>query len=226
MKLVEEFGKLVPDNLSFNVGYFEGQQHTKIWLASKEDFNTMYLKYPRGNINLWCDGRGDGEEEGCKKKRKRDVGTRRQEMEDEVDNVSEQLKEKHGEKYDLPMVRLWAKSVCNGVHDDLDNPPDLPPFNNYLTPKKPRRNSLNEALTGAAVAISNAFKPGPGSENPGSTQSHIPSVGVSPSKTIELRMKNYEQLRYLQQLLDDGILSTSEFEKQKGKILSSLDKLN
>ena len=52
------------------------------------------------------------------------------------------------------------------------------------------------------------------------------NVGVSPGRSIELRMKNFEQLRYLHQLMDDGILTTTEFIEQKEKILSSLRKLN
>ena len=31
-------------------------------------------------------------------------------------------------------------------------------------------------------------------------------AGVSPGKAVDLGTKNYEQLRYLQQLYDDGIL--------------------
>ena len=56
MKLVEQFQELVPDNLSFNVG---GPSHSKIWLMSKEDLTTMYVRYPKGEITLWCDGRSD-----------------------------------------------------------------------------------------------------------------------------------------------------------------------
>jgi hypothetical protein len=48
---------------------------------------------------------------------------------------------------------------------------------------------------------------------------------VSPGKSAELRMKNFEQLRYLQHPYDDGILTIKEFEEQKEKILSSLRKL-
>ena len=39
---------------------------------------------------------------------------------------------------------------------------------------------------------------------------------VSPGKAVELRMKNFEQLRYLQQLFEDGILSDTEYTEQKG----------
>ena len=40
---------------------------------------------------------------------------------------------------------------------------------------------------------------------------------VSPEKAVELRMKNFEQLRFLQQLPDDDILSESEYTEQKRK---------
>ena len=38
-------------------------------------------------------------------------------------------------------------------------------------------------------------------------------------------MKNYEQLRYVQQLYDDGILCEEEYAEQKQDILGSLRKL-
>ena len=49
--------------------------------------------------------------------------------------------------------------------------------------------------------------------------------GVSPGKAVDLRMKNYEQLRYLQQLYEDGILDQKEFIEQKKDILTILKKL-
>ena len=37
---------------------------------------------------------------------------------------------------------------------------------------------------------------------------------VSPGKAVELRMKNYQQLRFLQQLFEDGILDEKKFTEQ------------
>ena len=48
---------------------------------------------------------------------------------------------------------------------------------------------------------------------------------ISPGKTVELYMKNYEQLRYLESLFEDGILTHKEYSEQKENILSSLRKL-
>lgn len=46
-----------------------------------------------------------------------------------------------------------------------------------------------------------------------------------PRKAVELRMKNYEQLRYIQQLYNDGILDEKEFNEQKSKILEFIQKI-
>ena len=160
MKLIEEFKELVPDTLSFNVGYFEGQSHSKIWLVTREDFSTMYRKYPRGEITLWGDGRSEQEEDlGCRKKRKRDESvSKRQEKEEAVDDIFKQLKEKHGEKYDTPRLRLWARSIGSKIHDYLDCPPDLPAFRKETELKKSvKRDSLTDALTGAVLAFTNKY---------------------------------------------------------------------
>lgn len=54
--LVETLGEQVPNNLSYDVGYYEGSQHSKIWLCSTQDLEAMYCKYPNSEITLWCDG--------------------------------------------------------------------------------------------------------------------------------------------------------------------------
>jgi len=49
---------------------------------------------------------------------------------------------------------------------------------------------------------------------------------VSPAKAAELRMKNYEQLRYLQGLFDDGIITEKELVEQKQSVLDALQRLS
>ena len=231
MKLIEEFKELVPDTLSFSVGNFEGQSHSKVWLVTTEDFLTMYRKYPKGEVTLWCDGRSEEEEDsGCRKKRKKDETlSKRQEKEEEVDAIYKQLKEKHREKYDTPKLRLWARTVCSKIHDDLDNPPDLPAFRNEAGLKKvSKKESLTDALTGAMLAFTSKYSSDNNKSPKHSSNPPPQPVGISPGRSVELRMKNFEQLRYiyLQQLYDDGILTTTEYDEQKKKILSSLRKLD
>ena len=46
--LAESLGEQVPKTLTFDVGYYEGQQHSKIWLCSDTDLDTMYQKNSSG----------------------------------------------------------------------------------------------------------------------------------------------------------------------------------
>ena len=218
-KLIEKFGEQVPNSISFNVGYYEGQQHSKIWLCSQKDLETMYQKYPSGEIVLWCDGAES--DSGNKRKREDSSATASSKREDEVESVFVELKTKQGSKFATPHLRLWARMISSGMHDSLDNPPDIPAF--HSTPKRSRE-SMSSAITGAAKALASALEGTPKASPTDLSCTHT-ATGVSPSKAVDLRMKNYEQLRYLQQLLDDGILSREEYMEQKQNILCSLRKL-
>ncbi len=95
-------------------------------------------------------------------KRKQDTGVgggRRQEKEEVVESVFKELQEKHGNKFDTPRLRLWSQMVCSGIHEDYDTPPDIP-ASSGVTPRRPRKDSLSDALTGAAVAFAQSISGG------------------------------------------------------------------
>ena len=48
MKLVDEFKDQVPSNIDFNIGYYDGAQHSNVWLVSVDDLKSMYSKHPSG----------------------------------------------------------------------------------------------------------------------------------------------------------------------------------
>ena len=79
----------------------------------------------------------------------------------------------------MPQLRLWARMVQCGTHDDCDNPPQVPMITG-MPPKHPCRahDSLTTAFTGAAEAIAKAFTPS--SEPLQSSQFSSGSVGISP----------------------------------------------
>ena len=93
------------------------------------------------------------------------------------------------------------------------------------TPKRQKHESLTDALSGAATAFAKVFNTSP-SESPRacveSPRSSTSNVGISPSKSADIRMKHLEQLRYMQQLMEDRVLSESEFAEQKEIVLSTL----
>ena len=115
--------------------------------------------------------------------------------------------------------------IVSKLHEDMDSPPNIPAFNS--TPKRRTQNeSLASALSGVAVAFAKALGESPRPEQSSVSENRpYTTASVSPRKTVDLRMKNYEQLRYLQQLFDDGILSETEFFEQKKNILSFLKNL-
>ena len=222
VSMIDEFDDQVPDSVKFNVGYIDGRHQMSLF--NVDDLSLMYSKYKLGGeIILWCEGRCIEDNRGSRKKGLEAAGQQKQEREDQVDNVFADLKSKHNEKYTGPQLRLWSRMVCSGIHDDMDKPPDVPAFGASV--KKPRKESLADAITGAAATLVKTF----GAPDASSSEVHrepTPTVmGVSPGKTVQLRMKNLKQLQYLQSLFEDGILNESEYSEQKTCILSSLRKL-
>ena len=114
-------------------------------------------------------------------------------------------------------LRLWARMIVANTHDDLDHPPKVPMITGCVQ-RHPHKESLSDAFTSAASAIAKAFSPM--QNTPLSTQ-----VKCSPSKTVDIRMNNLEQLRCLQRVREDGILTEEEFLLQKNIVLQSLSKL-
>ena len=210
----------------YNMGYFEGRAHSKQWLVSNEDVKAMYRKFSKGGrISLWCENIECEREQSPpskKKKNEEDKQAARRKDKEEIDEVYLELKKRHGDKWPDPHLRLWARYKVNGFHTDLDNPPAASPFTGFV-PKRARQESLSEALTSAATAFAQAFGGSP------AIQKSVPPtptpVGMSPLKAADLRMKHLEQLRFLQQLMEDGIISKDEFAEQKEIVLKTLRKI-
>ena len=209
----------------------EGRQQKKKWLASSDDLNAMYACFEgKPRISLWCDGKdpdngSSSDEEREKplpkraKKKVSRVNSKLNEREDELESTFQQLKEKHGNNYSGPQLRLWARMIVAKTHSDMDEPPRVPMITGTVH-KPQQKESLADAFASAATAIAKVFTPPSCSDAASRSQMHC-----SPSKKVDLRMKNLEQLHQLQQLLEDGILSQEEFASQKKIVLTSLDQL-
>ena len=103
--------------------------------------------------------------------------------------------------------------ITSNLHESTDEPPNIPAFG--ATSKKPKRDSFSQALNGAAVAFTDMLAKKSSPEVP-----NVPSTLAT-----DLRLKNYEQLRYAKQLNSDGILTDAEFEEQKKNILLAIKEL-
>lgn len=254
LKLISEFGDQLPETDDFGVGYFIGKQSSKHWLVTKKDLASMYASLPKGktSILLWCDGRSHhncdtSEELGKSQKRKSSVDTnppppsKCKQLESDVDEISSELKDRHGTKYTLPQLRLWARMIVSGNHESMTDPPQIPAITG-IQPKRAKRESLGEALVEAASTIVGALRtPEIKQSNIGTNNVVITSdttatppkilsnsgqhTGLSPGKVCELRSKKMQELRELQQLLEHNILTDAEFTEQKSLVLNSLRKL-
>ena len=222
LRIREEFGDQVSTSSAFNVGYLE--QQAKISLFTSDDLSRMYEQYAKGGqITLWCDGTVS--DSNCK--RKDDSGTsKRTENEQQVNDVYKDLRDKHGSEFETPKLRLLARMICSGLHDDYNSPPDVPMFSSQPATKKPRKEPLSEVLSSAAIAIVKSLDKSNDHTKVSSGNPSMNAPGLSPGKSGDLRMKNYEQLRYLKQLYEDGILDDKEYFEQRQSILSTLRKLN
>ena len=172
-KIIEEFGSQVPDSVTFNLVYFEGQRHAKMAIVSDDD---------------------------------------------EVAEIFKELKKQHEDRYDIPKLRLWARMVAGNLHESLTDPPHIPAFG---SPKKAKRDSFSSALGGAATAFANVMMKS-------QQNSCIPPMPVSvmpATATTDIRYKNLQQLRYIKELRDDGILTDGEYTDQKENILHAIKEL-
>ena len=203
------------------IGYYDGRQSAKIWLISTSDIQHMYSVSKNGEVSLWVEYKGDSDDEEeavVPAKKHCKSGTKKQTIEDEVESIYQELAKKHGSSsiYCNTQLRLWARLIQSGSHDDYEDPPRVPQITGMNS--KPKKESLTEAITGAAVAVAKVFA--------SSTQAAVNTATVaSPGKCTDLRLKNLEQLRLLQLLKQDGVLSTEEFVEQKSIILEAIRKL-
>ena len=67
-------------------------------------------------------------------------------------------KKQHGDKYTGPQYTLWAKFIRMGHHDSYDDPPSIPLMTGEQKGQsKKSKESVSDALAGAATAIANAI---------------------------------------------------------------------
>jgi len=187
----------------------------------------MYQCYKEGGeISLWCDSRqlSSEQSETSVRKRKQDhpTPTPRQEKEEQVDIIYRDLKEKHPNRYENPKLRLWARMIVGGLHESTDEPQAVLTFHCEL---KRRKDSLSGVLTDAAGVLVKYMEKKDSGDLPNQTQV-TSRLGVSLGKAVNLRMKNLQQLHYLQMLYEENILSYKELAEQKQIVLKSLRKLS
>lgn len=183
----------------------------------------MYSIYKEGaEIHLWCEGNIEPEDpEPVKKRSKTSTSTRRELFEEELDEIYKKLKEKHQENYTGPQLRLWARMLHCGRYSDYDNAPPVPLITG--TPATKPKDTMKEALTGAATAVVKMIQSGGCAEKGVCTPASKSSpTYISPLKNSQLRRSCLEDLKKIKELYEEGVLTQAEFLEQKESILTSL----
>ena len=124
---------------------------------------------------------------------------------------------------------FWARMYGNGLHDDLDNPPNVSAITGQpiKKEKEAKYEPLTEALAGAATAITKVLVAGSqASPTRHTTSDPKRAVGISPASKANLSGQYLQQLSTLQQLRENSVLSEDEFSEQKHLLLSNLRGLN
>lgn len=104
-----------------------------MWLVNSDDLSSMYCKFSKGGeTTLWCDGKSA--EIRKQKRTAHAAGLSREEKEEEVNQVFQDLKEKHSD-LETSKLRLWVRMISFGLHSDYDSPTDIPPFASTAIPK-------------------------------------------------------------------------------------------
>lgn len=228
-RLVESFPDDLSDDLNFQVGYYMGKNGAKRWIIEPRDLESMYSAFKKGTeIHLWCEGKQpehNGSQEPPAPKRSK-TSTRRELFEEEVDEIFKKLREKH-EDFEGPKLRLWARLLHSGRYDDYDNPPNIPLITGSSSSSKKTKDTMKEALTGAATAVvkmlqSSSSERQVSERSPSTTSAYY----ASPLKTAQLRSSCLEDLKKIKELYEDGVLTEKEFMEQKESILNSLKNFN
>lgn len=156
----------------------------------------------------------------------------REQRDEKLKKAVETLNEKHGSNYTPMQYRIWSELHANGMHTDLDKPPNNSMFKKAgsSTPSAKKKQSdstspeMAQALTQAATQVSSAivaaFTPRSVPSGPSTSQ-----TGISPAKIIENRSKCYRQLTELQNLRSQGLLSDEDYSHEKDAIMAILKKL-
>ena len=134
--LIATFEDKLPTLSELKCGYLEKRTNAKCWIEDNKDLEAMYKTFSdKAEITLWCEG-PSSEEPMSKHGRKRkaddsgDSGSsKRSAREDSIDQIVQTLRKKHGEDYNAPQYRMWARMKHNGQHSSLDEvPPYIPTF--------------------------------------------------------------------------------------------------
>ena len=131
-----------------------------------------------------------------------------------------------------PKLRLWAKLIHTGRHEDYVTPPNIPLITGKTThTTKPKSDGMADAVAEAATAIVKAINH-PGVPQPQTPPKSCSSANdlhvkkISPLKVVTLRRSCLDDLKRAKELYEEDILTDAEFHDEKQRILDMLKGLS
>lgn len=202
------------DMQNVELGYIEpghGMKGKKVWLYTDGDVQNMYERYQgKPSIRLWCytckantktSGKDSSKTETAKSGLKQHEENSKR---SEIDDIYEQLQEKHKGKYKPEQLRAWSHMIRLKTHDSLNEPPDKPFF-------RGRKRQVGEIQSPSGKAPANKRLCAP--------------PAVSPGRKVNIRSELIDQLEKWHKLLDLGVIAQREYDDLKEKILSDIKQL-
>ena len=120
-----QFGsKFINDSNEFDFGYYKGTK--RLWVRNDSDLEELIKLLQTKSVTVWCDGQkkkrkisesSESDEEFHRMKKKK---SKVDEKGDKIDDLVDNLREKHGISYSNLQYRVWA---VGGRHKSLDYPP-------------------------------------------------------------------------------------------------------
>ncbi len=178
MKLMDCYKEKLPSSPDLIVLGYIVKRGGKRGIEKELDLTSMYTQFDKDDpITIYCEIKSATI--SVPKRKRKTIAESDSDVEDhetDVKKAADKLKEKHGEEnYDKRQLTLWGRMIVNKQWKSYDNPPDVPLITGGVR-KFPRKESISEAITGAALAFANALSP---QANQQSSKTPIRS-GVSP----------------------------------------------
>ena len=240
-EILNQLGKdVVKFDLTFDVGYFSGSH--KIIFTEKDSIKSQ-LKSKNKSKGLWCEGRPNKRERAVmvidsdsdcdsdfppSKKRKSKISALDAKVH-RVDSLANELRERHGAKYNKIQYKLWAEALDVSKHESKEIPPTGPIWNT-----KPRKSSCSEsvnemasAFTSMANTVATALQPDHAAQSTPTKQTSLPQAlaCISPAKRIDLQQKLFTQIDMLHKMFERGALTSEQYEKRRDDLLNQFDNL-
>ena len=224
-KFVEELGAdMLAKDLQFDVGYYRGNK--RMWIRNNRDLSDLLTRSAeRDELTIWCEGistkpttsgkrkkssglvdsleissdsdSSDGLKSKTKKKKKKK--TLLEEKQDRIDEIVDNLREKHKTQYTSLQYRVWAETVVAGQHEDTEKPPR----GSFFTKVK------------RSVTTTPPKQPVPSAPKP-----------LTPGKVAELRSSYIKQIKDMHSLVEAGAIENEHFEKQRDILLKEMNDLS